>query len=143
MNEPLAQEVLNHQLNGIMLHANMLDLFIALELPKLERIQEHQLIDEIKNHIKTKREFFSGADKMVKLTPVVQSELTISAAETKAEKKSVARQAVRKWREWEVKTIAVYAEACKKEPTCKLWQKLRQCVEREIKHIDKILNCIA
>ena len=47
MNEVLAQEVLNHQLNGIMLHAGMLDLFIELDMPKLERIQEHQLIDEI------------------------------------------------------------------------------------------------
>ena len=55
MNELLAQEVLNHQLEGIMFHAGMLDLFISLGLKKLERIQEHQLIDEIKTHVKTKR----------------------------------------------------------------------------------------
>lgn len=140
MNEVLAQEVLNHQLSGIMLHAGMLDLFIALDLPKLERIQERQLIDEIKTHVKTKRELFGGADKMPKLKPDVQPDVTIPAAETKAEKESVARQTVRKWREWEVKTAAMYSKAIEKEPDCRLWPKLRRNVDHEIKHIDRILN---
>ena len=139
MNEVLAQEVLNHQLNGIMLHAGMLDLFIALDLPKLERIQERQLIDEIKTHVKTKQELFCGTGKIAKLTPAVQPELTIPATETKAEKESVARQAVRKWRAWEVKTAAMYTTAGEKEPDCRLWSKLRRNVEHEIKGIDRIL----
>lgn len=139
MNEVLAQEVLNHQLNGIMLHAGMLDLFIALDLPKLERIQERQLIDEIKTHVKTKQELFRGAGKILKATPAVQPELTIPATETKAEKNSIARQAVRKWRAWEVKTAAMYTAASEKKPDCKLWTKLRRDVDHEIKGIDRIL----
>ena len=139
MSEVLAQEVINHQLEGIMFHAGMLDLFISLGLKKLERIQEHQLIDEIKTHVKTKREVFCCKGKMIQAKAGVAPDISIKPAETEEEKKSIARQTVRKWREWEVKTIAVYADACKKEPACKLWQKLRHGVEREIKHIDKIM----
>ena len=143
MNEVLAQEVLNHQLNGIMLHAGMLDLFIELDMPKLERIQEHQLIDEIKTHVKTKQKLFRGAGKMPKAKPDIQPDVNIPNVETKAEKESVARQVTRKWREWEVKTAAMYSKAIEKEPYCKLWSKLRRNVDHEIKNIDKILNCMA
>ena len=139
MNEVLAQEVLNHQLNGIMLHAGMLDLFIALDMPKLERIQERQLIDEITTHVKTKREVFCCKGKMIQAKAGVAPDISIKPAETEEEKKSIARQTVRKWRDWEVKTIALYAKACQQNADCKLWAKLRRNVEKEIKNIDRIL----
>lgn len=147
MNEVIAQEVLNHQLNGIMLHAGMLDLFITLDLPKLERIQERQLIDEIKTHVRTKQEFFHETGKMLKVKPDTQTDTTVSAVETKTEKAALARQAVRKWRAWEVKTASMYTNACEKEPECKLWKRLRRDVDHEIRCIDRILcrlstNCL-
>lgn len=143
MNETIVQEVLNQQLSGIMLHAGMLDIFISLNLPKLERVQERQLIDEIKTHVKTKREVFGCTEKMVAAKPKITPETVIKKQMTKSETQSLVRQEIRRWRDWEVETITVYANACDKEPDCKLWQHLRKNVEHEIRFIDRLLNHFA
>lgn len=143
MNEIIVQDVLGQQLSGIMLHAGMLDLFIALNLPKLERVQERQLIDEIKTHVKTKREIFGCIDKMVAVKPKVTPETVIKKQMSKSETQALVRDEIRKWRKWEVETATIFANACEKEPDCKLWQKLRKNVDHEIRFIDRLLNHFA
>lgn len=140
MNELVAQEILNHQLNGIMLHSDMLDLFTFLDLNKLACIQERQLIEEIKTHIRTKRTVFNNTGKLLHAKPDTRQDLSVPTIETQEEKLSLAKQAIQKWRTWEYQTLTVYINACEKESECKLWCELKRTVEKEICNIDKMLG---
>lgn len=140
MNEMIAQEVLNHQLNGIMFHSDMVDLFITLDIPKLERIQESQLIEESKNHVRTKQIIFKNTGKLICAKASERQEVTFHIAETQEEKLTIVKQAIQKWRAWEYQTMVLYVNACEKEPECKLWCELKRAVEKEIHNIDKMLG---
>ena len=141
MDEVIAQEIINHQSTGIMFHSGLVDAFIVLELPKLEKIQRRQLLEEVEINSSTKKEVYKATGKIMQSKfGVPAADLTIKAvSESNTERMATARKCVRKWRDWEVKTIALYAKACQQNADCKLWIKLRRNVEKEIKNIDRIL----
>lgn len=69
MDKTKAQEILNHQLEGIMFHSDMADLAIALRKSCMVRQQKRQLLEELQSHIKTKELIYMATGELLQANP--------------------------------------------------------------------------
>ena len=145
------EKINNHQLEGIMFHDSLISLFDFLYLPGFKRWQMHQYKKECKERVDLKRYVMKTRQKILKDTIDKPSEEIVPSDwygytrfdVTPALRKQYIESIFVKYKEWEIKTKALY-EHCAKTlydngnivDSCEV-KKLAKCVDKELACVNK------
>lgn len=133
-----AQKILNHQVEGIMFHSDMVDLFTAMGDKRLKRRHEKQVLEETCALLKTKACLYGELGTV--LVPVVTAQPRGAAVKSVDDTTAIewSGKALATWLTWEHDTKALYEEAAKEDSACKLWHVLLADVNKEISCIKRL-----
>ena len=145
MDKTKAQEILNHQLDGIMFHSDMVDLAIALKKTRMARQQKRQLLEEMQSHIRTKELIYTATGELLQANPAGNKKILPSIPKTMPDSELACRPIVKEsldaWKRWELSTVELY-ECAAKEDTCKWWKIMLRAARSELEKVTKELRHI-
>lgn len=112
MDKTKAQEILNHQLEGVMFHSDMVDLFIALRKPCMVRQQKRQLMEELQSHIKTKELICMATGELLQANPASNKKILPAIPKTMPNSELACRpifkESLDAWKRWETFMVELY-----------------------------------
>ena len=145
MDKTKAQEVLNHQLEGIMFHSDMVDLAIALRKPCMVRQQKRQLLEELQSHIKTKELIYMATGELLQANPAGNKKILPAIPKTMPNSElachPIFKESLDAWKRWETSTVELY-ESIAKEDTNKWWKIMLRTARKELEKVAKELKCV-
>lgn len=134
-----AQNVLTHQLQGVMLHHDMMLAFYTLGMLRKSKEQCRHFYCEMKNMDKTNFAVIKKTGAIVSVGQVARVKVPdVNANMTDEQKHAACKAIMDAWRKWEESTVALYNQELAADPTNTWLAKLKKAAEAEIMHIDKI-----
>lgn len=145
MDKIKAQEILNHQLEGIMFHSDMVDLAIALRKPCMVRQQKWQLLEELQSHIKTKELIYMATGELLQANPASNKKMLPAIPKTmpnsELARHPIFKESLDAWKRWETSTAELY-ESIAKEDTNKWWKIMLHAARKELAKVTRELKRI-
>ena len=136
-----AQNVLTHQLQGVMLHHDMMLVFFTLGMKDKCKEQYRHFYSEMKNMDKTNFAVIRKTGGIVSVGQVARIKVPdVNANMTDEQKHSACRAILDVWHKWEESTVALYQQELVSDPKNKWIACLKKDAESEIKHIEKMLS---
>ena len=136
-----AQNVLTHQLQGVMLHHDMMLAFYALGKYHKCREQKYHFYHEMRNMDKTNFAVIKETGAIVNVGQVARIKVPdVTASMTDEQKHTVCKAILDVWHKLEESTVALYQQELVSDPKNKWIACLKKDAESEIKHIEKMLS---
>ncbi|MCQ2282389.1 MAG: hypothetical protein MJZ99_07175 [Bacteroidales bacterium] len=130
MDAVMYNEILSHQLKGIMFHSDAYGVCCLNGYKRLKRSHCLQVKEETMAFMHTR----CKAIEALKEIPDIPKKPQITIAHDASP-----NTILRLWHEWETETAGLYAKAVEAEPDCKLWKDLHQAAMAELKRISYML----
>ena len=140
----LEADVLAHQIDGIMFHVDAVLLYKLIGMPKMMRIHMRHVAEESDNNLMTSCHLIGKYGEIIEPAKVSRdtdlTELKYAPMETHTDKAVINQKIIQAWHEWENDTKALYEDAVKEQPDCKLWSQLHKDVEKELRQVEYMKN---
>ena len=135
-----AQLVVAHQLQGVMLHHDLMLAFAVLGKHYNCREQRRHMYHEMMNMDKTQFAVIKQTGAAVDTGPLTKIKITDVNANMTDEQKKTACQALKsEWRKWETATVEFYRAQIASDPDNKWLKYLMKEAEAEVRHLDKMV----
>lgn len=136
----LDREVLNHQLEGVMFHSDMVLLYTLLNCKEMCEVHWKQLFSEMKTHTCTAKDMIKRYGRIIEARPTEKISVYTSdtVPETEEEVEKLKTLALSEWLAWEHETKELYEKMVALQPHVKMWTELLKDVKMELKAISRL-----
>lgn len=136
----LDREVLNHQLEGVMFHSDMVLLYTLLNCKEMCKVHYKQLFSEMKTHTCTAKDMIKRYGRIIEAKPTEKISVYTSdtVPETEEEVEKLKTLAFNEWIAWEHETKELYEKMVAMQPHVKMWTELLKDVKMELKAISRL-----
>ena len=136
-----AKNVLTHQLQGVMLHHDMMLAFAVLGMPRKCREQRCHFYSEMKNMDKTNFAVIKETGAIVEVGQVARIKVPdVNANMTDEQKATTCKAIMDTWKKWEESTVNLYRQELNTDPQNKWLKCLMHDAERELRHIEWVYS---
>ena len=147
MNEDIKQlwqEIISHQLKGIMFHSDaMAQYALFKDFKRMQAKHFKQLNEEMANYEVTIMMVIDKYHEIIEASPQLDKVIIEGAVTTrplsKLERESISDKITQMWHKWESETVNLYEKALTHIPDCTLLKKLKKDAEKELSYINKLL----
>lgn len=135
-------EVFAHQVKGIMLHKDLVDLFALIGCKADRKFQVHQLYEELEANIETSNLYIATFEEIPELENVGRINLSTTSPITmptvESERQMWYEKAVNLWAEWEEETLELYSKFLNDDLNNKFWKCMVRKVKCELERVRKL-----
>ena len=132
-----AKTVLTHQLQGVMLHHDLMLAYAVLGKNHKCRMQRAQMYEEMRNHDKTNFAVIKEIGGIIDTGPVSRVKVPDVTASMPDEQKAAACKSLLDiWYKWEQATVQLYTQELSKDPQNKWLKCLKVGAEKELHYIE-------
>ena len=141
----LISKILAHQLEGIMLHFDLMKNYKVMGMDKMAMKHYKHMRDESECHAKTVLKVIEKYHEPV--APDSRNRVAIPAVMSEPkdmlDKFTIHTQYLEAWKHWEESTVSLYDEIIKASPDCKMWPMLKAKAEHEVHCVKRIMSDLA
>ena len=141
----LISKILAHQLEGIMLHCDLMKNYKIMGMDKMAMKHYKHMKDESECHAKTVLKVIEKYHEPV--TPDSRNRVVVPAVMSEPkdmlDKFTIHTQYLDAWKKWEEDTVSLYDEIIKASPDCKMWPMLKAKAEHEVHCVKRIMSDLA
>lgn len=135
-----AQKVINMQLEGVMFHSDMADLFLVLGNHKMRKMHNRQMAEELENMQDTKQYLMEQLGELISPAAVTAKIKGLEVTEKPDESSCIELTAktMSAWYVWEANAKAIYEKALAEDNTS-WWRMAVRGVTVELNKIKRLL----